>query len=475
MIESPSACLRALTAGAVLLAACSLTSCSLLFPPRGILPDTSPPFVLAESSGPVEAGAALVDITPEKTVCLAGFSFWRRSSGVHDPIYARALAVRRGAVKAVIVAVDLIGLHHHQVEEVRRRLKGRVAPESVLIAATHNHSGPDTLGLWGIPPFMSGISSWYVEEATAGIVLAAERALDALGPARVRWGEAQADAEGVSRNIREPALIDRKVTAFAFDRPDGSPIATLVHFTCHPEILGRKNHLISADYPSALCSELEAARPGSTAIFLNGALGGMVTAWEKKETFEEVDRIGRAVAKTALAALAGGETLPEVLDMACVNQSMLVPIQNRRYHLGNLFGLFAHRPYVENGHTKSEVMALRLGPALLLTAPGEVLPRVGFEIADLARGARPFCLVGLGNDELGYLIHEEDFARDLYSYERTVSPGPLTVTLLRSTAKGVLLLVTPPKAPPVAIGTALPVKSPVETPAETPAETTPKK
>jgi hypothetical protein len=74
-----------------------------------------------------------------------------------------------------------------------------------------------------------------------------------------------------------------------------------------------------------------------------------------------------------------------------------------------------------------------------------VLPRVGFEIQALAGGAGPILVVSLGNDELGYLIHEEDFSRDLYRYERTVSPGPLAVTLLRRVAAEALALVR--KAP----------------------------
>jgi hypothetical protein len=397
--------------------------------------------------GTLSAGAAKVDITPQGTVCLAGFGIWRRSQGVHDRLQARALALRRGSLTAVIVAVDLIGFQHQQVEEVRSRLKGKA--DVVLVAATHNHSGPDTLGIWGIPPCISGIDAGYLEFATGAIVRAAEAALGSLGPVQVRWGECQAPAEGLSRNLREPALIDRTVTVLAFDRPDGSPVATLCHFACHPEVLGSHNRLISADFPTALCASLEEARPGSTAIFLNGALGGMVTACQTSHSFEEAERVGRAVGCEALRALETGETFPAAVELACVLQPCMVPVQNRRYHLGNLLGLFGKRPYAK-GYTGSEVMALRIGPAILLTAPGEVLPRVGFELKALATGVRPFLVVSLGNDELGYLIHEEDFARGLYSYERTVSPGPLTVTLLRLAALDALALLFQP-APPAAI------------------------
>jgi len=359
---------------------------------------------------------------------------------VHDPLWARALALRRGRLTTVIVAVDLIGLHHHQVEEVRRRLEGCLGRDTILVAATHNHAGPDTLGLWGLPPFISGIDGDYLELATEGITRAAEEALSSLGPARIRWGEAEAPAEGLTRNLREPSLIDRTVTILAFDRPDGSPVATLVHFACHPEVLGGRNRLVTADFPAALCSALEEARPGGTAIFLNGALGGMVTASQTAHTFEEADRIGRAVADTALSALESVGSPTAEAELKYVRAPILVPVENRRYHLLGLLGLLGGRPLLEGGYTLSEVTGLRIGPVVILGAPGEVLPRVWFEIRALAGEGRPLLLVSLANDELGYLISEEDFEEDLYSYERTVSPGPLAVTAIRAAAEEVLRL-----------------------------------
>lgn len=367
---------------------------------------------------------------------LAGFGPLRKSAGVHDPITARALALRRGDVTAVVVAVDLIGLHHHTVEAIRDRLAGRADRDAVIVAATHNHEGPDTLGLWGAPPLVSGIDAAYLAAVVDGAAAAAEAALDRLGPVRVAWGAAEAPAAGVTRNRRDPDLIDRTVTALAFDRPDGAPVATLVHFTCHPEVLGSRNTLVSADLPGPVRRAVEEGRPGGVAVFLNGALGGMVTSDERGHTFAEVERIGGEVGRLALAALAGGAALPPELDLAVARRPVWVPVQNRSYLWADLFGVFGDRPF-EGGYTPSDVTALRLGPVVLLTAYGEALPRVGAELASLSAG-EPTLVVGLGGDELGYLIHEDDFDRERYDYERTVSPGPLATTLLRREAAAAL-------------------------------------
>lgn len=423
-----------------------LTGCAFLCPPDQLAPDPTPVEVLRQPAGPLEAGAAAVDVTPTDTAFLGGFGIWRRSVGVHDPIWARALALRRGELTAVIVAVDVVGLHGSFVDRVRARLEPGVPRAAVLVASTHNHQGPDTMGLWGVPPLVSGIDGDYLPVLEDGVVRAARAAVAALGPVRARWGQSQAPAEGVSRNKREPALIDRTVTALALDRPDGTPVATLVHFACHPEVLGSKNRLISADFPAGTIAAVESGRPGAVGVYLNGALGGMVTGAQAAHTFEEAERIGREVGRVALEALDPGTDLPAEVDLAVARRPIRVPIQNRLYLFLDAFGMFGGRPF-DAGHTPSEVGALRVGPLLLLGAPGEVLPRVGFELEALWGGREPFCLVGLANDELGYLIHEEDWGRDLYRYERTVSPGRLAVPLLRRSALEVLSAVAPVATP----------------------------
>lgn len=415
--------------------------CALLSPPDALSDQPAVAAVHSATAGPLRVGAAVVDITPLESQWIAGYGLFRDSVGVHDPILARALALERGDLRVLIVGVDVIGLQQHTVEAVRDRLAARLPREAVWVAATHNHEGPDTMGLWGVPPLVSGIDWGYLDRALEGIARAGELALDRLEPATLRWGQAEAPARGVSQNKREPDLIDRTVTALAFDRPDGSPLATLVHFACHPELLGGNNPLISADYPARTCAVLEEARPGAPAIFLNGALGGMITGHTRDRTFAEVERVGREVGLTALEALERGHDAPAELELACAQLLVEAPIQNRRYFLGSLFGIFGDREFTWDGYTRTEVGAIRLGDVVLLTAPGEALPRVGFELEALVGGREPFLLVGLGNDELGYLIHEQDFERELYAYERTVSPGPLVTTLLRDLAARALDLV----------------------------------
>ncbi|MGE0707991.1 MAG: neutral/alkaline non-lysosomal ceramidase N-terminal domain-containing protein [Planctomycetota bacterium] len=430
--------LRALRALALALVSLAASACALISPPSGPHPGSPAPVTLAAAPpGPLLAGAWVEDVTPGAPAFMAGFGVHKRHQATDGAITVRALALRRGARTVALVACDLIGLHEYQVEEVRRRLRGLLAPDALLVACTHTHAGPDTLGMWGLPPLFSGLDPEVTERVLAGIARAVEEALLRLEPVRVRWGRAEAPPVGISKNRREPARIDRRLTALAFDRPDGRAVATLVHFACHPETLGSKNTTLSPDFPGALRQRVERER-GGVCVFLNGALGGMVTVDRQGEpSLAEAARIGTALGDLALGALAAGQPFPAELGLSYARAPLLLPVESRRYHLGDLFGIFGPRPFVDGGYTPSEVWALRLGPAVFLTVPGEALPKLGFELGSLASGA-PRLIVGLGNDELGYLVHESDWEDERYAYERSVSPGRSAVGVIRAGARAAL-------------------------------------
>src|SRR6185503_8684692 len=105
----------------------------------------------AADDAPVQAGFAEADITPKvgkdlPPVYVAGFGKNRVATGVHDPIMARAVVLQHKDEKIALVSVDLVGLFLPRIEKIRRELPGF---SYVLVSSTHNHEGPDTLGLWG--------------------------------------------------------------------------------------------------------------------------------------------------------------------------------------------------------------------------------------------------------------------------------------------------------------------------------------
>ena len=119
----------------------------------------------SHSKAALEAAAAKVDITPDlrtERVLLAGFgATGRRPSGVHDPLYARLLVLREGGDIVALAGLDLLGFEHNDVADLRRRAGYDVPVRSLFVSATHTHSGPDTLGLWGRLPGLSGVDQRY--------------------------------------------------------------------------------------------------------------------------------------------------------------------------------------------------------------------------------------------------------------------------------------------------------------------------
>lgn len=98
----------------------------------------------SDSDKPLLAGTAVVDITPPVGYRVSGYFYERAGTGVHDPLYAKAMAFAQGDIRAVLVVCDLIGIPATVADPARRRASERTGiPISHLaIAATHTHTGP---------------------------------------------------------------------------------------------------------------------------------------------------------------------------------------------------------------------------------------------------------------------------------------------------------------------------------------------
>src|SRR5688572_27022160 len=207
-------------------------------------------FVLPVGAGEFTVGFGEVDLTPEvgnkaKPVYLAGFGQNRKATKVHDPIMARAVVLADGDEKIVFVSVDVVGLFLPSVERVRAKLPGF---KYVLVSATHNHEGPDTLGLWGPSPVQSGIDPTYLKKVEAGCIDAVNAAEKNRRPAAVRIGTAR-DPDLLHDNRQPVVKHDELVVLHFRDPKNDNPLGILVQWNCHPESLDSKNTEITADFP----------------------------------------------------------------------------------------------------------------------------------------------------------------------------------------------------------------------------------
>src|SRR5262245_20023179 len=210
----------------------------------------------AEPVTGVLAGFAAVDITPRlhnRPVYLAGYGTGRRASGVHDPLFARTVVLQHERDRIAIACVDLIGLQYPQVKAIRAKL-----PEFryVLVSSTHNHEGPDVIGIWGRGPFHRGVNNDYLDLVVERVVQSRKDEASRLAPVTAAYGIAE--DESLLSDSRLPIVKDgvlRVVQLQAAAAKNDAGMANrgglVVQWNCHPESLGARNREITADFPWA--------------------------------------------------------------------------------------------------------------------------------------------------------------------------------------------------------------------------------
>ena len=323
----------------------------LLIPGVAFLPASDTPSDL-------QVGFAEVDITPAisktKPVYMAGFGQNRVATGVLAPLMARAIVFADGKSTVAMVSLDLVGLSYANTLAVRKRLPGF---NYVLVSCTHNHEGPDTVGLWGPSPFKSGVDRDYIKHVEDCAVRAIEKAKRNLEPATARVGVAQ-DAS-LLHDSREPIVKHDELVVLSF-MPEGDrgPSGLLVQWNCHPETLADRNTLLSADYVASTVLTLK-KHFKCPVIYLTGTVGGLMTTLNlpvKDDMGKEMP--GGSVEKTVqygknLAMLAGdavAKSKPAVLTPIVARaKDVYLPLDNPQFLVARQLGLLVRDSFVWTG------------------------------------------------------------------------------------------------------------------------------
>jgi hypothetical protein len=432
----------------------------------------------------LHVGFGEADITPklgDKPVFIAGYGMNRRATRVHDPLFARAIVLRDGKTKIAIVSVDLVGFFHGNVLNVRKALPDFTY---VLVTSTHNHDGPDVLGLWGPNPFQSGVDPAYVKHVEEQIAKAVKAADAAAAPAAAEIARVNLpDMVGDSRQpiVKHDELVVLRFTA-AGAKP-GRPLGLVVQWNCHPETMGSKNTEISSDYVGATVAYLTQKFRCPT-MYITGTVGGLLSTGGvevkdeqgqslKEGTWEKTERYGIELAKRAEAALAKAESI-RLTPLQAKSRAIFLPIENRLYLAARLIKVLDREGHFWTGNIykadpapadekskplciRTEIALLRLGSLDVICVPGEVYPELVLDkVQDPPDAGADFpdapiepaiykqltgphkMIVGLANDEIGYIIPKRQwdekppfcYKRKTAQYGEINSLGPETAPLL---------------------------------------------
>jgi len=312
----------------------------------------------AAATAHLTAGVAVTDITPPVGYRMSGYFYERLSTGTLDPLHAKAVVLRQGNQRAALVFCDIIGLSRDVSSHARRQAadKTGIAPENILIAATHSHTGPlykDALRqhFHDIAVAKHGGDPCekvdYPSELAAKIVKVIMEADAAAKPIQLQTGTIEQQGLSFNRRfhmkdgtvrfnpgvlnpdiVRPAGPIDPQVGVVFFREPDKErAIAAMINFACHLDTVG--GTLYSADYPFYLEQSLrEAFGENLVALFGTGTCGDInhidVTRKERLKT----DFIGRTLAETIKAKAAELKPLGEP---ALAVQSEIVQVPLQRY------------------------------------------------------------------------------------------------------------------------------------------------
>jgi hypothetical protein len=464
------------------------------------------------SAGAFLAGAAVREITPvidgeAQPVYVGGLERGLKATGVADPLYARALVMTDEAegTSVGLVILDLIGFFHDDVMAVREELRAahpEIKLEHLAVASTHTHAGPDVIGLW--TPLGGSVDAAYMARVRRLAVEAVAEAWRARRPAEMFVGVAA--APGLARDTRLPEVIDDTVLALGLRAAGGGGgVATLINWNSHPSVSGGENSRLSADFPWAVVRRAQ-AEWGGVALYASGALGGQIgsgrvkvpdpaTGLAPEDRMRRAELLGDRIAMLGMSALAeAARSAPARPRLRVLSRDLWIPMDNARFAEGLGIGLIrprrlhppegggagvlpsqlADRSTLRPGNytLRSEAAVIDLGPAVMALIPGELYPELALgriqdpqdpgadfqgapkEPALRPRISRPLFLIGLANDELGYLVPRSQWdSEPPYAYGRTESQygernsvGPMAAPLVMDALHDLLAQLEPAAA-----------------------------
>lgn len=416
---------------------------------------------LADEYEAAFGGTAVVNHTDP--VFLAGFGGNRGAIGYHDRLWARGVVVEGFGGRVAIVALDLVGYFQNEVQTIRAMVDPASQVDYVVVHSTHQHEGPDTLGIWGPDPLTTGIDYGYLDFVNASVADCIDEAAGNMQLARIKY--ATADSSGLSLGtdaeddgfgvgdgkvldgdeLLAPAtggrIVDSRLSVMQFTKR-GAPepvIATLVNFASHPESLGSNNKLVTSDFPHFARERIEDT-VGGMAIWVSGDLGVLQGPLDidvldpdtglpaPRRTFRFAEVHGTQLADRALSEVPTDSGQSVGVVRFASESPVAVPLDNPYFRFFIALGVIdARRGLFTNGDPVSgiyfpypppfdgipqalgedlhtEVGAFRINEGSFAVVPTELDPQIGETYRAQMTGAEHTFLIGLGNDEIGYQV-----------------------------------------------------------------------
>ena len=421
----------------------------------------------------------LPDDINSKNWWMAGFGSNKPCTEVLDPLWCRAVALKNDGKCVALASCDLVSLQYDDIIECREKINAEIpgAYDAINICCTHTHAGIDSFGLWSNSDDYVGPDPEWMAIVKNAIVKAVVAAYKDLKEGKLF--RSVATPKALIMDIRIPVVIDNRLTRIHFIPADGSKETVIVHFNAHPESLDSGNTLVSSDFAGIARKAVE-EKMDSNCVYFNGCVGGMQTVpqfyhvnGDPMTNVENCTTMGNSIAKIVIGMGDSQEVSPDNFYFA--NSDVWIPLYNEKFVWASQGGLLKGRMQDnEDSPTGMDILTtvgyIEIGDIKLALIPGELFPEVakgGFlHPRDAANpeaevetpvfevmGNDGYNLVlGLANDEVGYILPENDFfvggdmpyMDDSYDstgrkhYEETNSLGPKTAKCVINALKDLI-------------------------------------
>jgi neutral/alkaline ceramidase-like enzyme len=382
------------------------------------------------------ASVVKVDITPDQPQWLLGYGP-RQSTGAHDHIYHRIVAMDDGQTQFFLVSTDICLFSPSVYDEVMSTLQAEtgIKPFQVWWTVTHTHSAPE-VGPPGLGEAFMGErykhdhNTEYTARVKESLIEGIKEARTKLEPARlgVGWGLAMANINRRARDLEGPTYLglnpdgptDRQIGLIRLERADGKLLALIANYAMHGTALGGANTLITGDAPGIVAAYVE-EKLGAPMLYINGAAGNLAPIYTVCPDFESAhlgqframlgdkiiaanDRIGRTTSEVRLAA---GEQIVET---------------PRKPNMGWAPDLEKYLRQTDAGETviRLPIRFLRVNDDVAIwAAPLELFCEIALRVRSLSPFPYTFYF-GYSNGWLGYMPSAAEFPYG--GYEPATSP-----------------------------------------------------
>jgi hypothetical protein len=376
--------------------------------------------------GQFKAGWGSRSITPRIGTPLAGFGDrkGRPSTGVHDELFVKALAVSDGTDTAVIVGADMLIVPENVAELVRARVSQRtgLTANEILLNASHNHSGPGAFapGYTGrtfngqydpnMPDFLAGAFTEAIVEA-----------YQSLEPAKMTYGSVDAP-EYIRNRTRSDGPVDSELSYMLVEQADADR-CLLVSYSAHATVLGSDNMQFTGEYPGFLMRRIT-EKTGAEAIYLGGSVGSMSPRPPGgADSFDRCRAMGVALADKVLEAIAGATPSQDKVDVASIGFPIRLPPFQLR--LNEKWRVSKFLLPVLGIDTDGWMHAVRIGEIALVGTPADYCGEISVGLKSWAQNRSvDLWVLSFNGDYVGYISPDKYYydkdEKGGYGYERGI-------------------------------------------------------